>query len=347
MMSRRIETIISRQNAISEGYGEDLDLPAHNSYAICNLRGGIGKTSLTFNLSYLTDNLLAVDTCPQGNLSFFYDGSYYQNVSTTVNDMLLPYFFNGLARASRVAQRIGATNSYFSQKNSYFLPSSSELYTLPSQMANAIAGANQLPSNQKSTVIDTLLYSLKTEILREQAETNTDKFLIDTSPFFSGCTHLAWHAVDALIIPVRTDKQSINSLALLLKTLSNPGSEFRRTMPTDLHAPKIQMVVLTGCGWTTRSGARNEPNQQTKVFLEEVYDVVSRNISHFTTNDPNQHIVLSDDFLGSGRISSSLSKPIELMNPGDSARINRIKTDVNGSVNKIKNQLGFISRNIW
>jgi chromosome partitioning protein len=346
-MSNRINTIISRQNNISEGNGSRLDLPSFNNYAICNLRGGIGKTSLAFNLSYLTDDLLTVDTCPQGNLSYFYDNGYYQNVATTVNDMLLPYFFNGLARASRVAQHIGATNRFFSNKRSYFLPSSTELYTLPSQMANAIAGANQLPTAQKNTVIDNMLYSLKTEITREQTETNTNRCLIDTSPFFSGCTHLAWHAVDSLVIPVRTDKQSINSLSLLLRTLSNPGSEFRRTMPTDNHTPKIQLIVLTGCGWTTRAGARNEPNQQTKVFLEEVFDIVSRNIGHFTTSDPNNHIVLSDDFLGSGRISSALSKPIELMNPGDSARINRIKTDVNGSVDKIKNQLRYISSNLW
>jgi chromosome partitioning protein len=346
-MTVKIDTIISRQNDISLGRGTLLQLPKFDSYAICNLRGGIGKTSLTFNLSFLTDNLLAVDTCPQGNLSYFYDSSYYQNVSTTVNDMLLPYFFTGLGRASRVSQKIGATNSFFNNKNSYFMPSSTELYTLPSQMANAIAGANQLSGAQKISVIDSLLYSLKTEIVRERTETKTDKFLIDTSPFFSGCTHLAWHAVDALIVPVRTDKQSINSLSLLLKNLSNSSSEFRRTMPSDNHTPKIQMVVLTGCGWSTRGGARNEPNQQTKVFLEEVHDIVSRNITHFTTNDPNNHIVLSDDFLGCGRISSALSKPIELMNPGDSARINRIKTDVNGSVDKIKNQLKFISSNLW
>lgn len=344
---RPTDPIIARQNSISEGNGISLNLPKFTNYAICNLRGGIGKTSLAFNLSFLTDDLLVVDTCPQGNLSYFYDNNYYQNVSTTVNDVLLPYFFAGLGRASRVSQNISATNKYFAGKDSYFMPSSSELYTLPSQMANAISGANQLSGPQKITVTDSLLYSLKTEILREQQETKTEKFLIDTSPFFSGCTHLAWHAVDSLIVPVRTDKQSINSLSLLLKTLANPTSEFRRTMPSDNHAPKIQLIVLTGCGWTTRAGARNEPNQQTKVFLEEVRDIVGRNISHFTTNNPDNHIVLSDDFLGSGRISSALSKPIELMQPGDSTRINRIKTDVNGSVEKIKNQLRFISKNLW
>lgn len=346
-MSSLISTIIARQNDISTGNDVSLNLPAFDSYALCNLRGGIGKTSLSFNLSFLTDNLLAVDTCPQGNLSYFYDNNYYQNVSTTVNDMLLPYFFTGLSRASRVAQNIAATNQFFKGKNSFFMPSSSELYTLPSQMANAIANANQLAGPQRATVIDTLLYSLKTEILREKKETGTDRVIIDTSPFFSGCTHLAWHAVDALIVPVRTDKQSINSLSLLLKTLSHPSSEFRRIMPTDLHAPKIQMIVLTGCGWTTRAGAKNEPNQQTKVFLEEVRDIVGRSIGHFTTSNPDNHIVLSDDYLGSGRMSSALSKPIELMAPGDSARINRIKTDVNPSVNKIKNQLKHISKNIW
>lgn len=346
-MSSRINTLVARQDAISEGIGVDLEIPKFNEYAICNLRGGIGKTSLSFNLSYLTNDLLVVDTCPQGNLSYFFDNSYYQNVSTTIYDMLLPYFYQGLARASRVAQHIGATNSFFAHKNSYFLSSSSELYTLPSQMSNAIANANQLAAAQKITVIDTLLYSLKTELNREKAETNTTKCLIDTSPFFSGGTHLAWHAVDALIIPVRTDKQSINSLSLLLKVLTNPSSEFRRTMPSDNHAPKIQLIILTGCGWTTRAGARNEPNQQTKVFLEEVFDIVSRNISHFTTNNANNHIVLSDDFLGSGRISSALSKPIELMQPGDSTRINRVKTEVNGSVGKIQNQLKFIHQNIW
>lgn len=346
-MASQIDTIIGRQHSISEGQGQPLALPKYTGYAVCNLRGGIGKTSLTFNLSYLTDNLLAVDTCPQGNLSYFYDSAYYSNVAATVNDLLLPYFFAGLGHPTRVAKRIDATNVYFQGKNSYFVPSSSDLYMLPSQMANAIAGANQLAGAQKTAVIDTMLYSLKTEIAREMVETETNKVLIDTSPFFSGCTHLAWHAVDALLIPVRTDKQSINSLNLLLRTLTAAASEFRRTMPSDNHTPKIQMVVLTGCGWSTRGGARNEPNQQTKVFLEEVYDIVRRNIGHFTTNNPDNHIVLSDDFLGCGRISSALSKPIELMQAGDSARINRIKTDVNGAVEKIKNQLSFISDNLW
>jgi len=343
----KINALVERQNEIAKGDSTPLPLPKFSTYTVCNLRGGIGKTSLVFNLAYLTDKILVVDTCPQGNLSYFFDNTYYQSSATSVYDMLLPFFMPGLGNASRVAQLIEATNEDFADKKSYFIPSSDNLYILPSQIANALAQARTVPGSTQQTMIDNMLFSLKREIDREQRETQTERCLIDTSPFFSGCTHLAWHASDALIIPVRTDQQSINSLNLLINTLSNSSSEFRRTMPSNGHTPRIQLVVLTHCGWSTRAGAKNEPNQQTKVFLEQVRDIINRNITHFTTNNPDDHIVLLDDFLGSGRISSARSRPIELLKHGDTMTINRVKTDVNASVEKIKSQLKFINASIW
>ena len=111
-----INTIINRQYAIANNQADPIDLPKQRIYAMCNLRGGIGKTTLSFNLSYLVDSLLAVDTCPQGNLSFFYDNNYYAAQQTNVKDMLLPYLVPGLGKATRVASYIGATNQYFSKK---------------------------------------------------------------------------------------------------------------------------------------------------------------------------------------------------------------------------------------
>ena len=132
---------------------------------------------------------------------------------------------------------------------------------------------------QKDQALKSILYSLKSEIERELSENSLDKCLIDTSPFFAGATQLAWYAADALVIPVRTDQQSIKSLELLINTLSSPQSEFRKYLPeTDMNVPKIQMVVLTHCGWSTVAGARNEPNQQTKVYLKKVYDILSKHI---------------------------------------------------------------------
>jgi len=118
-------------------------------------------------------------------------------------------------------------------------------------------------------------------------------------------------------------------------------------MPSDGHTPKIQLVVLTHCAWSTVGGARNAPNQQTKVYVEKVHDIVNRNIQHFTTDNPDNHVLLLDDFLGSGRISTALSKPISVLEPGESMRINRVRTTVNASVEKIKSELKYINSSIW
>jgi chromosome partitioning protein len=346
MTTSSIEKIISRQFSIAKGKAQALPLPKFQGYTIGNLRGGIGKTSLAFNLSFLTDDCLVIDTCPQGNLSYFFDNAYFQNTATSAYDMLLPYFVPGLGQASRVARKIGATNIHFNKKSSFYVPSASELYTLPSQMANALMQARGSGTRQ-AQLIDRMLLALKSEVARELIDANAKRFLIDTSPFFAGATHLAWHAADALIVPVRTDQQSINSLELLLTTLSNPASEFLKTQTSQNHSPKIQLVVLTHCGWSTVKDSENVPNQQTKVFLEKVMDTVSRNISHFTTNDPANHIVILDDFLGAGRMSTAISKPIDLLTAGESMTISRVKTSVNNSVAKIKFQLKFISNCIW
>ena len=343
-----IDTIINRQFDIANNQAEDIELPKYHVYALCNLRGGIGKTTLSFNLSYLVDNLLAVDTCPQGNLSYFYDKDYYAGHQTNVKDMLLPYLVPGLGKATRVAAYIGATNEFFSDKNNFYIPSSEELYLLPSQLITAINQTAGLQQVQKEQALKSILYSLKTEISRELSENSLDKCLIDTSPFFAGATQLAWYAADALVIPVRTDQQSIKSLELLINTLNNPQSEFRKYLPeNDMNVPMIQMVVLTHCGWSTVAGARNEPNQQTKIYLKKVYDILSKNRTLLSTGNPENHLFMLDDFLGSGRISSIESKPMDLLQEGETKVIDRLRVSVNKSVDKCKNQLKFIAGQLW
>ncbi len=226
--------------------------------------------------------------------------------------------------------------------------SSEELYLLPSQLLTAINQTAGLQQAQKEQALKSILYSLEKEIKRELLENSLDKCIIDTSPFFAGATQLAWYAADALVIPVRTDQQSIKSLELLINTLTSPQSEFRKYLPeNDRNIPKIQMVVLTHCGWSTVAGARNEPNQQTKVYLKKVYDILSKNRTLLSTNNPENHLFILDDFLGSGRISSFESKPMELLKEGETKVIDRLRVSVNKSVDKCKNQLKFIADQLW
>ncbi len=130
----KIDTLIQRQEAIANGQLSSLPLPKYSKYTVSNLRGGIGKTSLVFNLSYLVQNALIVDTCAQGNLSYFFDSNYQLNGTLSVNDILRPYFLPGFGMSSNSSQNIGATNEYFVNNNDFFIKASNELYVLPSQM---------------------------------------------------------------------------------------------------------------------------------------------------------------------------------------------------------------------
>ena len=205
-----------------------------------------------------------------------------------------------------------------------------------------------LDSTQRLAAISNALFSLRKEIKRETTQNGLDKCLIDTSPFFSGGAELAWHASDALIVPVRTDRQSINSFELLIKTMQSSAS-FRKYADKleGFRTPKIHAVVLTHCGWSTRSGARSTPNQRTKVYLQQCFDIMSRNRRLLSADNPENHLFILDDFLGSGRVSSLESKPIELLKQGDTKTFDRVKVTVNAAVEKYKNELRFIHRLLW
>ena len=84
-----------------------------------------------------------------------------------------------------------------------------------------------------------------------------------------------------------------------------------------------------------------------KVYIKKVYDILSKHRTMLTTNNPDNHLFLLDDFLGSGRISSIESKPIELLHAGETKTIDRVRVSVNQSVDKYKNQLKYIYHQLW
>jgi len=164
------QTIIDRQYPISHGEYADLDLPRFRKYAVCNLRGGIGKTTLVFNLSYLTDDLLAVDTCPQCNLSYFFDNHYLAAHSLSVHGLILPYIIPSIGgRATHAACKIHVTNHFFDKKTSCFIKSKNDLYLLPSQLTTAIHQAWGLDAISRERTVASILFSSITVFVKYSA----------------------------------------------------------------------------------------------------------------------------------------------------------------------------------
>lgn len=319
------------------------------TYSVSNFRGGIGKTTLSFNLAYSMSKkykTLFLDMCPQQNFTSLLLKSNKPYEKNTIYDALMEKMM-GVAWQmgdEPISLRLQDFNKEFIDgcKECYFIPGSSRLFLFPSQFysrMNEYLGMTSSGNGEKPVGI--LLKMLK-NIIREQMEiTHTEKVLIDTSPFFAGGTHLSWAASDALIVPVRVDEQSIYSLELTLDMLKNPSSDFNiwreRAGITD--CPTVQAVIMTHCGWNRQ--ADHQIDSASRMYIERAVDIAAKYKEVFTTENIVDHFALLSDFHGAGRISGSKAVPIDKLVAGRKHQIEGRRLEVNASVNRYKKELEY------
>ena len=162
-------------------------------------------------------------------------------------------------------------------------PGSHEFFAFPSVLYQQL---NLAHSQNRKTAVASLLYSLKTSLEHEAQQKSCEKILIDTSPFYAGGTHLAWCAVEALIVPVRVDEHSLDSLKLLMDMLSNPGRDFLtwNERAGGLPAPKIAAIVMTMVG--SKSQIRATPDRASLMYIERALAIAEQHPKLFGVDDP-------------------------------------------------------------
>jgi chromosome partitioning protein len=97
-MNSDLDELLNRFKEVAEGRPVPRPEARYRTYAITNFRGGIGKSTISFNLAYEVsrkNKSLFIDLCPQCNFSQSLLGDNGSLPGHTVYDALLPKVMAG------------------------------------------------------------------------------------------------------------------------------------------------------------------------------------------------------------------------------------------------------------
>jgi cellulose biosynthesis protein BcsQ len=213
------------------------------------------------------------------------------------------------------------------------------MFAFPSTLYQQLQTAH---AQRKPDAVRRLLESLKTILTDEEGVKGTDGILVDTSPFYAGGTHLAWCAADALIIPVRVDEHSIESLELTLDLLDNPAKDFQvwNQRAGGRPSPRVAAIVMTMVG--SKSTLRSTPDRASRMYIERAIDIAERHRTLFDFEDPADAFAITDDFVSSGRISGAKSIPISRLRIGAFHTVEEKRLQVNSSATRYQRELAYL-----
>ncbi|MDR1854320.1 MAG: ParA family protein [Azoarcus sp.] len=315
-------------------------------YAVSNLRGGVGKSSIAFNLAHEISRkkaLLLADLCPQCNLTELLLGSEFKpkvNIYDALKPVILGSAFGKIPKdiSYNVSQHC---DNFKGGHGAYVISGNPELFAFPSLLYQQL---NTAYSQGNEQAVGRLLEGLHSILKREMKANTCEKVLLDTSPFYAGGTHLAWCAVQALIVPVRVDEHSLESLELLFNQLSDRNRDFQiwNDRAGGRAIPKIAAIVMTMVG--SKSQKEATPDNASRMYIERALDLAERYADLFSHKDPSDAFVITDDFHSAGRISGAKRIPITELQVGKFHTVEEgRRLQVNSSVERYKKQIRYLA----
>ena len=191
--------------------------------AMCNQKGGVGKTTTTINLAAALAEygrkILVVDFDPQGALSVNLDADYQD--ATTIYDLLMDSTLDPVAAIQKT--------------------SIENLDVIPANIDLSAAEMNLVTEMGRERVLDGNLKKVKNDY---------DIIFIDCQPSLGLLTVNALTAAHGVLIPMATEFFALRGVALLVQTIdkvkarTNPSLELDGLIPTmhdsrTLHAREV------------------------------------------------------------------------------------------------------------
>ncbi|TFW09530.1 ParA family protein [Oxalobacteraceae bacterium OM1] len=307
------------------------------TYTIWNNKGGTGKTSLTFQAicSYARKRpkvrILAVDMCPQANLS----------------ELMLGGVANGGSK--KLLERQGMTprcsvGGYFDLRmpSAHYLPqfNAADFITDPSQYNAALPknvhlvcgdpllelqaiAMNSLANIQLPGVNTWLAVILWLRDFLGQLHQNYDVVFIDTNPSFSMYTQIALAAADRVILPVMADdssRRAIRNAFSLIYGLKLPSEVYAQyTFASKMRAakrdlPKVHLIVKNRL--TQYMGSASAFAAVLSGIDSDLDALVKSYPEHFTFSKTKDGIVDIRDFGTTGVVAFARGTPFAIMETG-------------------------------
>lgn len=304
---------------------------------IWNNKGGTGKTSLAFQIicDYANRNpnkkVLAIDVCPQANLSELLLGGLHQGGSSNLlkrqgenpRASIGGYFQMRLPYPYAVLQ-FDASN-YLTTPHEFnnFIPENIDLLCgdpMLELQANAIStlANNQIPgTNTWFAVISWL-----NDFIKNLSE-NYDVIIFDANPSFSIYTQIAVAACEKVVLPVMADDSSRraiqNAFSLIygLKLPSDIYSKYNfaeKLKEVGQPLPKVHLIIKNRI--TQYMGAASTYATVLSSIDREVRNLVSSFPEIFTFTETQSGIAEVRDFQTTGVVSSARGCPFYSLKAG-------------------------------
>lgn len=203
--------------------------------AIANQKGGVGKTTTTFNLGVALKNqgkkVLVVDADPQGDLTT-YMGYNESQLKTTLAQLMESVIYD-----SQLDTKLAILNN---EEGIDLIPSDLDLSATEAMLVNAMS---------REITIRTILNDVKKDY---------DYILIDCMPSLGMLTINALACSDKIIIPVQDHFLAAKGMGHLLKTVSR----VKRTINPTLEVGGILLTLVN---------SRTNVSKETIQDLKETY----------------------------------------------------------------------------
>ncbi|MBZ4534095.1 ParA family protein [Mycobacterium avium] len=306
-------------------------------YGYWNNKGGTGKTSLCFQSlteyahRYPDKRVLAIDVCPQANLSELLFGG----LTNKGSDVLLA------RQAEPVRRTIGGyfefrlpnpymspaitADAYISRPSDYNenipknvdLIAGDPLLELQSNAISTLANANLPGTNAWLGVIDWI------KDLLAAIDDKYDVVFVDANPSFSMYTQIALACADRLVVPVMADdssRRAIQNAFSLIYGLKLPSAIYStyafatRLKEAGRDLPKVHIIAKNRL--TQYMGPASAYSAVLHSIDTDVKSLLASNPEIFTAADCDDTIVHIRDFQTAGVVAHARGCPFYLQRPG-------------------------------